>query len=150
MTQETHDQLPLKLIDQFSYSPERFVVHSGIKEIVDSFEQISIAHKYSINFIFGQECVGKTHLSIYMAKHGQIKVIANLISGKEFGELIEAVNNKSLSVPEVLVVDDVDAYLNKIQPDHSGAFVTFIELCRRANSRIFLLSSTSIYSYLEG
>jgi len=140
-------QLSLNITPCVSYDPEHFVVHHGVKEVLNAAgvfltESSGAVPCFQILFVQGAGRTGKTHLSIYLsdllAKAGRYP---HLVEATKDLKLSEILVGRQLTPADTFIVDDAEDYLAAQQPGMSGDFVSFIEALRVLGAGVILLSS---------
>jgi chromosomal replication initiation ATPase DnaA len=139
-------QQGLDLVPRLPYAPEKFVVHAGVVQAVDSFKSALSEVGFASRFITGEARSGKTHLTIWLQGHiRNCNFIPSYVDGASFESWLKTEGiTRKWTDHDVVVVDDIDLYLKKITPGHSGAFVDFYEMLRRCGAKFFFVSKLSI------
>ena len=137
------DQLPLNIAPRLSYSADNFLVHDGVRPVVELCEGLLARNGFRILFVPGPARSGKTHLSIKLADlcacSGRYP---RLLDGRELAARLH--QDRCADASEVYLVDDAHEYLNSVPPGQSGLFVSFVERLRSAGSMLVLLSACEI------
>lgn len=138
-------QLMLNVRPRLAYSSENFVVHAGVKSVIDcTLAHLGQARGHCL-FVHGQPRSGKTHLTLRLAEEIARKgAFPRLFEPEEFSELLSAGAQQDLHSDDVLIVDDVQQYFANIVPGESGPFVNLIEGLRARGATIVLLSELEI------
>lgn len=137
-------QIPLDIIPRLPYVPGNFVIHKGVEQIHMQCLQTIEQDRFSIIWIEGDKRSGKTHLAV--------RICDEVIKIGKFPRLLELscleddtnqVLSESANSGEVVIVDDVDRYLNKNPKIGSGEFVNFVEGLRLHQVPVIFLSGQS-------
>ena len=135
-------QLALRMPTRVLYAAENFLVHAGVREVLENITQLSAARAFGALAVSGVARSGRTHFSIflvdYLTKQGAIPY---LIEGPELAEFMNAPERLSISPLEIFVVDNAEQYFSGILPGASGPFVDFFERVRRGGGQIIFLFS---------
>lgn len=138
------EQLPLNIRYKLSYRAEQFVRHAGIKELLDQVVYGVSSFEYASFWIDSPRRFGKTHFSVFIAS--QLNSDGRpvwLLTGEEFADwLVSDIERIALNEKSVILIDDIDSYLNEILPGSSGPFVNFVEKARRSKSKLLFFSKT--------
>ena len=140
------NQLELKLQPKLSYSPENFVVHSGVRDILAFCLSEATQDRFSILFIPAAARSGKTHFSIRLSlefsRRGFYPVI---IEGDKFEEEAAQLEKRAtVDHTSVFIIDDVQKYFMAPAREDFGAFVHFIEFLRVRKATVIVLSSLEL------
>lgn len=126
-------QVPLKIRTKLSYSANDFIIHDGVKAIVDDFIPCFQKPGFFVGYIYGAKRQGKTHLSVYLAeKLAKEGGTVLLWEGK-----IESISQLSERV--ILIIDDAQNILIQGQ---EGRFVELFEKIKILQGKLILLSDT--------
>lgn len=125
-------QLPLKMIPTLGYSPQHYVLHAGVSEIVSVVTQIAASGRFTVVWLRGTPRSGKTHLGVYLAGIAADRGrYPRCFEGIELADRISALSAEgNLRSDDFVLVDDCDRYLENISPGMSGEFVAFVERAR--------------------
>ena len=139
-------QLELKLQPRLLYSPENFVVHDGVRELLSFAVSEAGSDRFSILYIPARPRSGKTHFSLKLAlelsNSGFYPII---IEGAKFeSEVLQLESRARVDCTSVFIVDDIHASFSASEHTDSGSFVHFIEYLRLRNANVVLLSSMEI------
>ena len=137
------EQLSLNIAPRLSYSPDNFVLHSGVRRSFESVLQTLALPGFGLCFVSGPRRSGKTHFSIRLAEALTAGGgFPRLVDGAQLGEWIgeHAVPGR-FRRDEALIVDDAQTYLDRISPGESGGFVSLVEAMRPSGCGLVLLSS---------
>ena len=126
------EQLPLGLTPSLAYSPQGFVVHEGVRDLMARVLGEALQKRFSIVYIEGGRRSGKTHLSLRLALElsdaGRYPV---LFEGEFFARDIEALSSRpAIDDSTVFIVDDIQRYFLSPDFSDSGGFVHFVEHLR--------------------
>jgi chromosomal replication initiation ATPase DnaA len=139
------NQIPLALNTQVVYEPDKYFLHSGVKEVWDNLKALLDQKKYRSSFIYGQQRSGKTHLALSLAAYCEsLSYKTEYIAGEEFGERANFGLSRSSFKANVFLIDDIDLYLQTVEPGGSGLFVNFIESQRKKGAFVIFFSGTRI------
>ena len=141
------EQISLNIVKRLPYSPEGFILHSGVREDFERCRKLISANKSAFVFYFGLPEYGKSHLAIKLEallSEDGIPVLA--ASGEEFENLLNA-DRISLSDGAVIVVDDAHLVLSKFNAGDSGKFVKFAEALRSRNISLVLMSAVAFSEF---
>lgn len=137
-------QLELDLKPRLAYSPEAFVLHSGVAHIAQNCLSEAVKDAFSILYVQGPRRSGKTHFSIFLSlallNEGCRPV---LLEGTRLPEEIALLESRAPDSRTVFLVDDVDQYFSRPHFEDSGQFVHLVEYLRNRKSSLFLFSSKS-------
>jgi chromosomal replication initiation ATPase DnaA len=139
-------QIPLRIIPRRSFSTRNFVVHAGVRNLID--QAVSYCKQSGFRFltIQAEPVGGLTHLSILLAEMlTEQGYYPRIIEGEHFFDWA----NKRLAqnitdADEVVIVDDAERYLQHIAAHDSGQFVSLVELLRVNRAAIILLTHLAI------
>lgn len=146
------EQINLRIVPRLSYSPDNFVMHSGMRSIHDSALTLASAGRFALVYIHGHPRSGKTHLTIRIAEQLIARgLFPRIVEGADFSKWLRQTRSApaNSAAQEVLLVDDADMYLTALQPGESGPFVDFVEELRVAQ-RALLLTGTAAYENFPG
>lgn len=142
------EQLGLELIPRLTYTASNFVNHSGTRSIIAGIDALISKKTFSPIIIFGRSRFGKTHLSVRLVELCLAKKrFPRLVDAQEFSGLVKSFQKEQLSGEGVVIVDDIDSYLSKVEPEQSGEFVNFWEFHRQRDIHLILFSSKPIESF---
>lgn len=140
-------QLSLNITPRHAYSPENFVLHEGVKEILSHYSRRAEKNNFRIGYVQGGARSGKTHLSLRLAddiaRHGGFP---RLIEGSDFAEYLRTARFDFTS-EDFLIVDDAQNYFAGLKPGQSGPFVACIERLRVAGAGILFLSDRGLDNF---
>jgi len=134
-------QLPLKMSPRLPYTSEGFLLHNGVRNIVELIDQSFHEGEFRIFFVSGKARRGKTHLSIYLFDSAaRAGFYPRLVDGQELSVKIEDINAGN----KIVIIDDAHEYLVNVAAGNSGAFVKMVETLRVAKAKLILLSSVEV------
>ena len=135
------EQLPLGLVQPLRYSSSAFLVHAGVSEVVRTVTTLASTRAFSITYIQGGACSGKTHLGVYLAgKHHERNGRARLIAGGEFARWFsEELRGAPIQAWELVVIDDADLCLG--EGACQGMLVDLIERIARQKGSLVLIGA---------
>lgn len=141
-------QLGLFLRHRLSYSPHNFVLHTGVKDVVDSvLSAVESTSSFSFSIINGDSRSGKTHLLIHLIqKFLDAKRLPSLYDGMEFVQIIEEQGRKTDPLPQrsIFLIDDCYDYFFGLKKGDSGAFINFYEKVQCSDSSLIFTSSGNL------
>lgn len=141
-------QYRLPLEPRISYRPQDFIIHSGVKEVVESIKSAITEDKFRIFYIEGEARSGKTHLSSYLFELGiELGILPHLFSGDRFLFELSELSLESRNKKGFYILDDAHLALNMSPPGTSGGWVSWIEAQRNVGGTIILLSSANLDSF---
>jgi chromosomal replication initiation ATPase DnaA len=142
---QTGQQLALNVRPRLAYSSENFVVHSGVRTIIQcTLEHLGQDRGHCL-FVYGEERSGKTHLALRLAEEvARCGSFPRLFEPDEFVTALESLSVTAVHSDDVFIVDDAHVYLQQIQPGDSGPFVRFIEALRAQHASVVLCSAKQI------
>lgn len=138
-------QLNLPIIPRLEYSAENFITHSGVREGYQ-FCLNSLHSERSLHaFFFGERRSGKSHMALSLANGAQQTC---LLEGAEFSALMHHYPAAHIAKRgRVLIVDDVQLYLDALRPGQSGPLVALFEECRLAQTSLIFFSNKSLNEF---
>lgn len=137
-------QIPLDITPRLPYVPAHYIVHSGVEDVFKQCIQAIEGELFTLIWIEGAKRSGKTHLAV--------RLCDEVVKRNRFPRLLELASleddaaqvlSETATNGEVVIVDDIDRYLNKNQEMGSGQFVNFVEGLRRYQVPLIFLSSQS-------
>lgn len=134
-------QLALQMRPRLAYAPDNFLLHSGVRQVCESVEQLLSREEFATCFVSGGPRSGKTHLSVKLA--GDLSVqgsYVQFLSGQEFLEGFSSEGEERVFGADVLIVDEADDFFRMIGPGSSGKFVKLVEERRVGGKRMVFLS----------
>jgi chromosomal replication initiation ATPase DnaA len=133
------EQLTLELVQPLRYSSSAFLVHAGVREVVRTVTMLSGKRAFSMTYIRGERCSGKTHLGVYLAgKHQERNGRARLIAGSSLVRWFsEELPGAPIHPWELIVIDDGDVCLG--ESVCQGIMVDLIERIARQKGNLVLV-----------
>ena len=140
------EQMPLNLLHSLVLSPDNFVVHSGVAELVRELTERVRPGVFMAAYVDGAQCTGKTHLAIKLAAlFVERGLHPRLVEGAQFAEFLNSVVSGNLLTPtDLILVDDAHIYLSQVLPGSSGLFVGAFERLRTAGVPIIMISAKGV------
>ncbi|NMC63840.1 MAG: hypothetical protein GYA55_11815 [SAR324 cluster bacterium] len=140
------NQIPLPLGRKIAYSPDNFVLHSGIKALVDRTLNEIVQDRFSIVYIKGGRRSGKTHLSLYLALAASTKGLYPILLEGAFleNEMKHLDLKGGVDSSYLVLIDDIENYFLQPSYSDSGAFVHFVEYLRVRKASLVIFSSRCI------
>jgi chromosomal replication initiation ATPase DnaA len=133
------EQLSLELVQPLRYSSSAFFVHTGVEDAVRTVTTLSGKRNFSITYIRGEKCSGKTHLGVYLVgRHQERNGRARLISGSSLVSWFsEELPGTPIHPWELVVIDDADLCLGEGMCQ--GILVDLIERISRQKGSLVLI-----------
>ena len=140
------NQLELKLHPKLSYSPESFVVHSGVRDLLSFAISEARADRFSILFIPAPSRCGKTHFSLRLALDLSSEGLSPVIIAGErlTAEVAQLDYRATVDHTSVFIVDNVQDYFLASEREDYGAFVHFVEYLRLRKATAIFTSSLEL------
>jgi chromosomal replication initiation ATPase DnaA len=134
-------QIPLRLRQVIAYTPENFLMHSGVSRLMNILLENIYQPEFCSFYLFGRERSGKSHFAIMLAsvlmENG---FYPKIFSGVGLKDALKETSASDLTYKDVFIIDDADKYFNLTTPGNSGGFVAFFEACRNSGAKIVMLS----------
>ncbi|MCB0335035.1 MAG: hypothetical protein KDD62_01975 [Bdellovibrionales bacterium] len=135
------EQLPLSFVPRIPYTGGNFILHQGVKTCFELLSQELTQNYFSIHYLVGKACSGKSHLSIALAEGYRAQGgCVHIVPGEEMvlwtkGRLARSTFGKG----EAVLVDDAQNFFAEFSIGQSGLFVNLVESMRnKAGTLIFL------------
>lgn len=143
------EQLPLNIAPRLAYSPENFILHSGVENLHRSVMEILSSPRFGILFISASARTGKTHFSVRISDDLGLKgTFSRIVEGSKLAAWMESDDAcHQWKEDEVLIVDDADHYLSGLNPGESGPLVALIEVLRVSRAKIVFLSAKELEAF---
>ncbi len=144
------EQFPLNIIPRLPYSGDNFELHQGVSSVFAALLPPLTKETFSLLFIYAPERYGKTHLLVKtsdaLSKQG---IFHKVSEGAEFGSLAYELQTGASknTIPQAILIDNIESYLISVEKGQSGEFVSFIEWCRLNRIPISLFSSRRIEDF---
>ena len=142
-------QIPLEITPRLLYAANSFVVHQGVKDVVEFCDSQILADDYRICVVYAPVNSGKTHFSVKIADDLQNQG-ANLIllDGATLDKFL-AGQGLGAEYPQhtVVIIDNAERYFANLAPDRSGEFVNLVEALRRSKASLIVLTSQPVTSF---
>lgn len=135
------EQLSLELVQPLRYSSSAFFVHTGVGDIVRTVATLSDKRRFSVTYIRGERCSGKTHLGVYLVgRHQERNGRARLIAGSSLATWFsEELPGAPIQAWELVVIDDSDLCLG--EGVCQGMLVDLIERISRQKGSLVLIGT---------
>ncbi len=135
------EQLSLELLQPLRYSSSAFFVHTGVSEVVRTMMALAGKRTFSMTYIRGERCSGKTHIGVHLAgkyqdRNGRARLVAGVSLAKWFSDELPGA---PIHPWELVVVDDADRCLSTATCQ--GILVDLIERVARQKGAVLLLGS---------
>ncbi|MEY4701454.1 MAG: Bacterial dnaA protein [Pseudomonadota bacterium] len=143
-------QLPLKLAQSLRYSSDSFILHHGAQSVVDGVLRLAATGRFSVLYVRGEPCSGKTHVAVYLAGRLQdASFPVRFLAASQVAEwCVEDLPREPIRDREVLIIDDADTFL--ASEVRSGVFAELLERLRAKRGTLFLLGAKSLSEIQTG
>ena len=139
------DQIPLDLKLLLPYEPDCFVVHEGVRMVLERCLAAAGKGNFFVCFVTGEEKSGKTHLSVKLAAELAFRNLRpSLIEAAELPAFVSSRAGSGFDDRDVVIIDDAHLYFERISGVGSGEFVNLVESLRLGRSGLILLSALPI------
>lgn len=140
-------QLPLTITPRLSYDGERFVLHSGVSELVATAESALLADPFAAFYISGSARSGKSHLLLHLTeKLSRSKKRGVFLEGEEALAYCtqRQQSGENFGADEVVLIDNFDHLVSGLT--NSGAVVELVELLRVSRTSLAVCSAIPLES----
>ena len=131
-------QLALPLRSSLRYLPKQFVMHAGVREAYAGCIATLRSQQFRICCIVGATRSGRTHFAVRLADQLRSDFDVSLIDSSGLQRLISS-SDISFGSNSLIIVDDIDEYLNTLREGDSGPFVRLLEELRLRRVKIVLM-----------
>jgi chromosomal replication initiation ATPase DnaA len=129
-------QVPLAVHARLPYSKNGYLIHAGVKQLVDQVIHSFSTPKFQIAYAYGGKRSGKTHTAVYLAEY--------FLEQDKSVLLTEACSVPANTAYEIYIFDQSEKFFENISKTGSGPFVSLIEKLRLECKKIIFFSSVKI------
>ncbi|MCI5064319.1 DnaA/Hda family protein [bacterium] len=145
-------QIGLSIRPKLRYDPKKFVLHSGVKGLLETLFEFLASPRYPVVSVVGEKRSGKTHTSYFLFDELQQRFSGYLVrrfDGGCFRNWLETEEfTECLRTPCLLLIDEADVFLDGFPTGNSGALVRIIEELRATQSALlFFRTRPSLEAY---
>lgn len=141
-------QLSLSMGLRLPYTPDGFLLHSGVKDVHGQCLALLRLQGFRLVFVYAPPRFGKTHFCVRLSDDAvDLGQHPRILEGDRFLTEDYPVRELEFASGDVLVVDDADKCLEQLKPGASGEIVAFIERLRAAGAALVLVSGKELIEF---
>lgn len=141
-------QLSLSMGLRLPYTPEGFLLHSGVKDAHGQCLALLRLQGFRLVFVYAPTRFGKTHFCVRLGDDAvDLGQHPRILEGDRLLSEDYPVHELEFESGDVLVVDDADECLEQLKPGTSGQIVAFIERLRAAGAALVLVSGKELMEF---